>query len=69
MDEAGVSAFQWKIMLISGMGFFADAYDLFRPSWTKDGPRNVAREKWPFSSGDALLFDPTFHPGWKPFQK
>jgi MFS family permease len=28
-DEAEVSALHWKIMLISGMGFFTDAYDLF----------------------------------------
>ena len=42
LDEAGVSALHWKIMLISGMGFFTDAYDLFvigvimeilRPIW------------------------------------
>ncbi len=29
MDEAKPSKLQWKIMLISGMGFFTDAYDLF----------------------------------------
>jgi MFS transporter, PHS family, inorganic phosphate transporter len=29
MDEAKPSAMHWKIMLISGMGFFTDAYDLF----------------------------------------
>ena len=29
MDEAKVSKLHWKIMLISGMGFFTDAYDLF----------------------------------------
>jgi MFS transporter, PHS family, inorganic phosphate transporter len=29
IDEAGVSRFQWKIMFVSGMGFFTDAYDLF----------------------------------------
>lgn len=29
MDEAGVSAHHWRIMFISGMGFFTDAYDLF----------------------------------------
>ena len=29
MDNAGVSGRHWKIMLISGMGFFTDAYDLF----------------------------------------
>ena len=29
MDEARPSALHWKIMLISGMGFFTDAYDLF----------------------------------------
>ncbi|MBV8050707.1 MAG: MFS transporter [Acidobacteriaceae bacterium] len=29
MDEAKVSRLHWKIMFISGMGFFTDAYDLF----------------------------------------
>jgi hypothetical protein len=29
MDEARISAHHWKIMFISGMGFFTDAYDLF----------------------------------------
>jgi len=42
MDEAKISKAHWKIMLISGMGFFTDAYDLFiigvviallRPMW------------------------------------
>ncbi|HEY3755292.1 MAG TPA: MFS transporter [Opitutaceae bacterium] len=28
-DEAGISHEHWKIVLISGMGFFTDAYDLF----------------------------------------
>jgi MFS transporter, PHS family, inorganic phosphate transporter len=28
-DNAGISSQHWKIMLISGMGFFTDAYDLF----------------------------------------
>ena len=29
LDEAKISRFHWKIMFISGMGFFTDAYDLF----------------------------------------
>ncbi|HEX4153705.1 MAG TPA: MFS transporter [Steroidobacteraceae bacterium] len=29
MDEAKVSGAHWKILFISGMGFFTDAYDLF----------------------------------------
>jgi MFS family permease len=29
LDEATVSKLHWKIMLVSGMGFFTDAYDLF----------------------------------------
>ena len=28
-DEADVSKLHWKIMFVSGMGFFTDAYDLF----------------------------------------
>jgi hypothetical protein len=29
MDNAGISKEHWKIVLISGVGFFTDAYDLF----------------------------------------
>jgi len=29
MDAAGVAKLHWRIMFISGMGFFTDAYDLF----------------------------------------
>ena len=29
LDEAEISKLHWKIMLVSGMGFFTDAYDLF----------------------------------------
>lgn len=29
LDNAGPNRFQWKIMFVSGMGFFTDAYDLF----------------------------------------
>jgi hypothetical protein len=29
MDYARISGHHWKIMFISGMGFFTDAYDLF----------------------------------------
>jgi MFS transporter, PHS family, inorganic phosphate transporter len=29
LDHAPVTRFQWKIMFVSGMGFFTDAYDLF----------------------------------------
>jgi PHS family inorganic phosphate transporter-like MFS transporter len=29
IDNAGISKEHWKIMFISGMGFFTDAYDLF----------------------------------------
>jgi MFS transporter, PHS family, inorganic phosphate transporter len=29
LDQAGPNRFQWKIMFVSGMGFFTDAYDLF----------------------------------------
>ncbi len=29
MDAQAVTPFHWKVMLISGMGFFTDAYDLF----------------------------------------
>jgi MFS transporter, PHS family, inorganic phosphate transporter len=29
LDHSKVTRFQWKIMFVSGMGFFTDAYDLF----------------------------------------
>ena len=29
LDDGKVTRFQYKIMFISGMGFFTDAYDLF----------------------------------------
>jgi MFS family permease len=29
LDEAEISRLHWKIMFVSGMGFFTDAYDLF----------------------------------------
>ena len=29
LDDSKVTGVQWKIMLVSGMGFFTDAYDLF----------------------------------------
>jgi MFS transporter, PHS family, inorganic phosphate transporter len=29
LDQSGISRFQLKIMFVSGMGFFTDAYDLF----------------------------------------
>ena len=29
LDNAGVTKHHWKIMFVSGMGFFTDAYDLF----------------------------------------
>ena len=29
LDDGRITRFQWKIMVVSGMGFFTDAYDLF----------------------------------------
>jgi MFS family permease len=29
LDESGITPLHWKIMFVSGMGFFTDAYDLF----------------------------------------
>jgi MFS family permease len=29
LDDGKITRFQWKIMVVSGMGFFTDAYDLF----------------------------------------
>jgi len=58
MDETKISKEHWKIMLISGMGFFTDAYDLFiigvimallRPTW------NVGKVEEALVESSALL--------------
>ena len=59
LDEAkGISPMQWKVMFISGMGFFTDAYDLFiigvvmailKPMW------HVGRLEESLVSSTALL--------------
>ncbi len=58
LDEAKPNRFQLKIMLVSGMGFFTDAYDLFvigivvkivTEQWSLDAPRQRCspRRRWP----------------------
>ncbi len=65
MDNAGISKEHWKIMFISGMGFFTDAYDLFiigvvmallKPMW------HVGKVE----EGLVELDRPTRRGGWRP---
>ncbi|MBV8538086.1 MAG: MFS transporter [Alphaproteobacteria bacterium] len=46
MDSSRVTALHWKIMFISGMGFFTDAYDLFIIGVAM----SLLKEEWHFSS-------------------
>jgi MFS transporter, PHS family, inorganic phosphate transporter len=46
LDEAKVTPLHWKIMFISGMGFFTDAYDLFIIGVVMA----LLKQEWHFSS-------------------
>jgi MFS transporter, PHS family, inorganic phosphate transporter len=46
LDEAKITPLHWKIMFISGMGFFTDAYDLFIIGVVM----SLLKSEWHFSS-------------------
>jgi hypothetical protein len=62
MDNAKLFSLYWKIMFISGMGFFTDAYDLFiigvvmslvKPIWAdRQGEGKSCRFHGAAGSGD-----------------
>lgn len=51
MDNAGVTTSHWKILFISGMGFFANAYDLFIIGVVMA----LIQEQWPISKFEVSL--------------
>jgi MFS family permease len=53
LDESKVSSFQWKIMFVSGMGFFTDAYDLFVIGIVV----TLLKPEWNLSTGQVSLLN------------
>jgi MFS transporter, PHS family, inorganic phosphate transporter len=53
LDESGMTRFQWKIMFVSGMGFFTDAYDLFVIGIVVA----LLKEEWHLSTGQVSLLN------------
>ncbi|HEX3565023.1 MAG TPA: MFS transporter, partial [Acidimicrobiales bacterium] len=53
LDESKVSPFQWKIMFVSGMGFFTDAYDLFVIGIVV----TLLKPEWNLSTGQVSLLN------------
>lgn len=55
MDEARIAPHHWKIMFISGMGFFTDAYDLFIIGVVM----TLLKQSWKISPLEESLVDST----------
>ena len=55
MDSASLTRFHWKIMFISGMGFFTDAYDLFIIGVVM----SLLKQEWTFSTVEEGLVTST----------
>jgi PHS family inorganic phosphate transporter-like MFS transporter len=55
LDDSKVTRFQYKIMLISGMGFFTDAYDLFIIGVVVA----ILKTQWTLSTGQVSLLNST----------
>ncbi|MBV8717430.1 MAG: MFS transporter [Chloroflexi bacterium] len=53
LDEAGVTPFHLKVLLVSGMGFFTDAYDLFIISVVI----KILKDQWSLSATDTAVVD------------
>jgi len=53
LDEGKITRFQYKIMFISGMGFFTDAYDLFIIGIVVD----ILKKQWTLSTGQVSLLN------------
>lgn len=53
LDESNVTKFQYKIMFISGMGFFTDAYDLFIIGIVVD----ILKTQWSLSTTQVSLLN------------
>ena len=55
LDEAGETPFLWKVLFISGMGFFTDAYDLFIIGVAVA----ILKKQWHLGSFDTALLNST----------
>ena len=55
LDEAPVSRFHLRAVLVCGMGFFTDAYDLFVIGIAA----TLIRQQWPLGSGQLALLNST----------
>ncbi len=55
LDEQGPNKFQLKIMFVSGMGFFTDAYDLFVIGIAVA----ILKQQWHLSTGQVSLLSST----------
>ena len=55
LDEAEVTPFLWKVLFISGMGFFTDAYDLFIIGVAVA----ILKTQWHLTSFDTALLNST----------
>ena len=53
LDDGKVTRFQYRVMFISGMGFFTDAYDLFIIGIVVD----VLKTQWKLSTGQVSLLN------------
>lgn len=53
LDDSKITRFQYKIMFISGMGFFTDAYDLFIIGIVV----SLLRTEWHLSTGQQSLLN------------
>ena len=53
LDNSKITRFQYKIMFISGMGFFTDAYDLFIIGIVVD----LLKTQWSLSTGQVSLLN------------
>ena len=58
LDEASVSRFHLRAVLVSGMGFFTDAYDLFVIGIAA----TLIRQQWHLGSGQLALLN---SPCWR----
>jgi MFS family permease len=55
LDEASLSRFHLRAVLVSGMGFFTDAYDLFVIGIAS----TLIAKEWHLSSGQLALLNST----------
>jgi MFS family permease len=53
LDDSEITRFQYKVMLVSGMGFFCDAYDLFVIGVVVA----LLRDQWGLSTGQIALLN------------